>query len=505
VNYPSSSVSSETACNSILWNGTTYTESGNYQFTTLNSEGCDSIANLQLTITTPSTAATSITSASDSIVIGNSGTLSVSGGQLGSNANWVWYAGACGGTPIGTGVSVSVSPSVPTTYYVRAEGDCNTTLCVAKSIGVIYCNPTGVISNKPNNTICKGSSITMTVNGPINGTAQWKWYKGTCGPSSSSGCSSSSVGIGSSITVAPTSTTTYFVRAEGGPCGITACVSMTVIVNTIPSTPGAITGPVSGICNSATATYSIAAVSGATSYAWTVPTGATIVSGQGTTSIVVAFGTSLGSTSGCSSSSICVKASNTCGVSSSRCVSVSLKPVLSGSISGPSSAVRNQIVVYSVTAVAGVTSYTWTVPSGWVIQSGQGTTSISVKAGASSGTVRVTPQSACGAGTSLSKSVSVGSCNISLNNYAGNSGSVIFPNPTNANSYIDYQMKEAGTLIVDVYSITGQHVINMTMSHDMAGDYSMELPLTEYNLSSGLYFVRLVKDNHQEDLRLVVE
>ena len=36
--------------------------------------------------------------------------------------------------------------------------------------------------------------------------------------------------------------------------------------------------------------YSIAGVSGATTYAWTVPPGATIVSGQGTTAIMVNYG-----------------------------------------------------------------------------------------------------------------------------------------------------------------------------------------------------------------------
>ena len=39
-----------TSCDSIYWNESTYTESGNYSFTTLNSLGCDSVAYLTLTI-----------------------------------------------------------------------------------------------------------------------------------------------------------------------------------------------------------------------------------------------------------------------------------------------------------------------------------------------------------------------------------------------------------------------------------------------------------------------
>ncbi len=60
-------------------------------------------------------------------------------------------------------------------------------------------------------------------------------------------------------------------------------------------------------------TYSIAAVPGATSYSWIVPTGATIVSGQGTTSISVNFA------SGASSGNISVSAGNgTCNTTPSN-------------------------------------------------------------------------------------------------------------------------------------------------------------------------------------------
>ncbi|HRH66603.1 MAG TPA: hypothetical protein PLU53_09935, partial [Bacteroidia bacterium] len=41
-------------CGSYTWNGTTYTESGTYTYSTLNETGCDSIASLELTILNPS-------------------------------------------------------------------------------------------------------------------------------------------------------------------------------------------------------------------------------------------------------------------------------------------------------------------------------------------------------------------------------------------------------------------------------------------------------------------
>jgi uncharacterized protein YjdB len=48
-------------CDSLRWNGTKYTTSGVYTFTTLGSNGCDSIATLNLTITQPTNSSTNQT------------------------------------------------------------------------------------------------------------------------------------------------------------------------------------------------------------------------------------------------------------------------------------------------------------------------------------------------------------------------------------------------------------------------------------------------------------
>ncbi|MEP6795288.1 MAG: CARDB domain-containing protein, partial [Saprospiraceae bacterium] len=86
-----------------------------------------------------SVAASSITSsAGNSFCSGTSTTLSVSGGSLGSGGNWVWYEGGCGtGSSMGTGDNLVITPSAGNhTYYVRAEGSCNTSGCASKAITV---------------------------------------------------------------------------------------------------------------------------------------------------------------------------------------------------------------------------------------------------------------------------------------------------------------------------------------------------------------------------------
>jgi len=79
-----------------------------------------------------------------------------------------------------------------------------------------------------------------------------------------------------------------------------------------------------------------------------------------------------------------------------------------GTITGSSLVCANATgVSYSISTVSGATTYTWTVPSGASVASGQGTTSITVNWGSTSGNVTVTPSNSCNTGTSSSLAVTV--------------------------------------------------------------------------------------------------
>lgn len=167
------------------------------------------------------------------------------------------------------------------------------------------------------------------------------------------------------------------------------------------ATPGAVSGPTT-LCAGQTATYSIGSVSGATSYNWTVPSGWTITSGQGTTSINV--------TAGSANGNVCVTASNACGTSSPSCTNVTINtaPAQPGAITGSASVCSGQSLTYSISAVTGATSYTWSVPSGWTINSGQGTTSINVTTNSNTGNVCVTASNSCGTSPAQCLAITVG-------------------------------------------------------------------------------------------------
>lgn len=137
------------------------------------------------------------------------------------------------------------------------------------------------------------------------------------------------------------------------------------------------------ICNIPTTIYSTPVLPNVTSYNWVVPTGMTILSGQGTNQITVTINSTI-----FTSGTISVTATYAdCGTSLPTTTTVTLlaAPKL---ISGPSAicgTVLNQYnqsgtligtfpnrAVYSITPVVGATSYTWTVPSGATIISASG-------------------------------------------------------------------------------------------------------------------------------------
>lgn len=94
--------------------------------------------------------------------------LSVQGGQLGTNANWEWYSGACGENHEGSGNSIIVSPSQTISYFVRAEGNCNTTECVEITIIVMENPEPNPYSNSP---ICEGEELLLFVDDGFT----WEW------------------------------------------------------------------------------------------------------------------------------------------------------------------------------------------------------------------------------------------------------------------------------------------------------------------------------------------
>ncbi len=208
-----------------------------------------------------------------------------------------------------------------------------------------------------------------------------------------------------SITVTAGSGSGSITATPFNECGSGTARSLTVVAVQLPSQPLAISGPAEPCAGQSGLIYTaIMPPASPYTYQWSVPIGWTITAGQGTNSIIATAG---------ASGQITVQPFNgPCG-GTPQALSVSPAPGVPPQpsvITGPASPCRNTPgILYSVTNVAGVT-FTWTVPSGWSITAGQGTSTITVTTGMSGGSITVVPSNACGNGSARTHSYSVVNC-----------------------------------------------------------------------------------------------
>ncbi|MEN8229891.1 MAG: CxxxxCH/CxxCH domain-containing protein [Bacteroidota bacterium] len=117
-----------------------------------------------------------------------------------------------------------------------------------------------------------------------------------------------------------------------------------------------------------------------------------------------------GATAGTYDGNLTVRNSGT-GLSSgnySISVTVNTTPAVPAFIFGSTSVSESTAgLVYSIVAVPTATTYTWTVPTGWAITAGQGTTSITVTSGTAgqNGNITVTAGNACGTSSAATLAV----------------------------------------------------------------------------------------------------
>ena len=279
-------------------------------------------------------------------------------------------------------------------------GGCTT----ASNVLTITVNPirTGSATIQANNSnICPGENVSFSISNISNAgngaSYIWKVNGAQVGTNPTS-YSSNTLSDGDKITLTVQSTV---------PC-TADFTSNEIIISEKPgppATPGTISGT-ADVCPGTSQTYSISAVANATSYNWTVPSGWTINSGQNSTSITVTAGNAN------QSGNISVSASDDCGTSSDKTLAASVKPgtpAIPGTISGTADVCPGTSQTYSISAVANATSYNWSVPSGWTINSGQNSTSITVTAGnaGQNGNISVNASDDCGTSSDKTLAASV--------------------------------------------------------------------------------------------------
>jgi hypothetical protein len=195
-------------------------------------------------VTKISIAPTSITGSS-SICVGTSTTLTANGATLGTGSTYQWGTGSVVGTnPISgsTAATLSVNPTVATTYWVRCLdlGSCPATSGVTFTVSVNALS-TAPISISGSPSLCSLSGTTLTANGGTEASgAIYQWGTGSVAGTNPI------AGTLSSLWVNPSATTTYWVRRYDSACN-SYTTGVTAVVTKTSAAPSGITGA-STIC-----------------------------------------------------------------------------------------------------------------------------------------------------------------------------------------------------------------------------------------------------------------
>ena len=250
----------------------------------------------------------------------------VAGGGGGGTENGGASVGGAGGGLIGGTGGLGGNPWGCTNLTAATGG--------TQGVGGLGGTSTSCAWNGSNGTFGVGGNTYMVYRSAGGGGG---WYGGGGAHNGCSGGGGSSYTNGLSIGVLHT----QGFRTGNGIATIT-------YTSSVPPTPGVITGS-SSVCANATGNYSIVSIPGATTYTWTVPTGSTINSGQGTTSINL--------TAGNTSGNISVTVTVPCGTSlpSTFVLTIIPSPVVTANSSAASVCAGASVTLTG----SGASTYTW--------------------------------------------------------------------------------------------------------------------------------------------------
>lgn len=372
------------------------------------------------------------------------------------------------------------------TITVTPQNACGNGTSKSKTVNVQttpgWCLGIFFAANKTN--ICQGSSVTFTnYTDPMlffGATANWNFGPGAS-PATATGNGPHTVTYSSS---GLKTVTLSYVDNFSGMIIDSETKTAYINVNGTVST-SAISGNSSVACSSVAETYSVVNTPGST-YAWTVPTGASILSGAGTNSIQVNLNGNSGNISVTETT-----AAGCTGPVVSKTVTVTGVPSTSA-ITGNTSIICSSLLeTYSVVNTPGST-YAWTVPAGATILGGAGTNSINVDFNGNMGTVSVIETNADGC-TGAPVSVNV-SCITSVESYTDAHRISIYPNPVS--DVLTVTNHQGSAIEVMIYDLNGQQVLVSTSTGNT-------LQLNVSHLSRGTYVGKTVSNGSIGHFRFI--
>lgn len=293
--------------------------------------------------------------------------------------------------------------------YCGGTAGVNTLTSNSSATITVYENKTGSVNISADKThICPGEQITFS-SSPFNhggsgATYEWRLLSNNSILSTASTFTSAAIPDGGQVKLYMTSSVPCVDPFESNIINISHKAG-------IPSQPSAIsidTEPDTFICSETSVTFSVTSDPAASNYIWTLPTG---WEGASTTNII----TLTTGQAGAMMQTISVKAENECGQSATTTLDVTVGPGIPATPSeiqitdedNDGIICPGENITLSVTNDLEATSYTWSLPAGWIGSSTSNSIAVSGIESGENGTVSVYSSNECSPGTSSSLSVSV--------------------------------------------------------------------------------------------------
>lgn len=257
----------------------------------------------------------------------------------------------------GTGNAISFGNQTLSGSYT-VKGKKNGTLCLEDMLGTASV----FVLNKPldaqviagANSVCPGNTENYSI--PAITNADTYVWQLPANATITSGSGTNSISVTFAANAASGNISVYGQNV----CGVGATSTLPVTVKSLPVAAGVITGDQTVCQNDVNVVYTVPTINFATSYLWTVPSGATIVSGQGTETIVVNYGSTA------LSGNITVRGVNSCGNGGLNTLPITVSPIPQLTKNAPSDNITCTLTTVTVSATsstAGAT-YLWTAING---------------------------------------------------------------------------------------------------------------------------------------------
>lgn len=287
---------------------------------------------------------------------------------------------------------------------------------------------------------------------------------------------------------------------------------LVTLTATIPTGVTKVTGQITGLCGENTYSYILTPSLLASSYTITAPAGSIVQSASNTTNTTNVLNTSdvsftvtypsgfvVTAATPLSAKKISITAVNGVGNSVSD-------KVITLSTSMPAITAISGAITYSdcdqpftCSTVIGATSYTWIVPVGATIISGQGTDSVVVnyRGLTNSQTIKVKAVNACGVASAVkSLSLTQGTCSVNAKQSDTSNVSEeikLYPNPVTSLLYLE---NSNGTTIdkVIVFDVLGNKVIE---------NNDVNTPIDVQQLAAGTYILQLVSEEQKQYAKFI--